>query len=623
MTCLSILRLIPGPGGRIAGGQIVFDGQSLLAKSPEEMRQLRGSRIAMILQDPMASLNPAMTVGEQIAETLWLHRGLRGRALDQRVPELLRQVRISDPERRVHAYPHQMSGGIRQRVAGAIAISCQLSLLIADEPTTSLDVTIQSQYLRLLKEIQRETNLALVFVTHDLGIVAKLCDRVAVMYAGRIVELGKTRDIFNRPRHPYAVGLLDCLPTLRRGREPLTAIEGRPPDPANVPAGCSFAPRCPMAQARCTETPPPLEPVDAEHLVACLRAGETATLGRRVVAISSGSPAVLAGANGARDIVLEARQLTKHFPLARGTILSRRFGTVKAVDGVDFVLRRGETLGLVGESGCGKTTTARLVLCLERPTGGGVFFRGQDVHALRRPERGAYRRAVQAVFQDPWGSLNPRLTIGTTVSEPLIQTEPSLTRSEVNERVAASLVRVGLAPRIASDYPHELSGGQRQRVAVARALTTNPECILLDEAVSALDVSIRAQVMTLLPDTQDRLHVSYLFIAHDLAVVRYVSTRIGVMYLGKLVETAPADELYANPLHPYTQVLLNNALPSHPDDVREEVILRGEVPSAFNPPAGCRFHPRCPQALPTCAEVEPVLRESSRGHQVACHLYGV
>jgi peptide/nickel transport system ATP-binding protein len=621
MTCLSILRLVPEPGGRIVGGQIVFDGENLLDKSPEEMRRLRGSRIAMILQDPMASLNPAMTVGEQIAETLALHRGLRGRALDERVVDLLRQVRISDPERRVHAYPHQMSGGIRQRVAGAIAISCQPSLLIADEPTTSLDVTIQSQYLRLLKEIQRETNLALVFVTHDLGIVAKLCDRVAVMYAGRIVELGKTRDIFNRPRHPYAVGLLDCLPTLRRGREPLTAIEGQPPDLANVPDGCSFAPRCPMAEPRCSEQQPPLEPVDSEHLVACIRAGETATLGRRAVSASVGSapPPTASERNG--DVVLEARQLTKHFPLARGTIFSRRFGTVKAVDGVDFVLRRGETLGLVGESGCGKTTTARLVLSLERPTTGGVFFRGRDIHSLGRHERGAYRRAVQAVFQDPFSSLNPRLTIRTTVSEPLAQTEPDLSRAEVAERVAASLTRVGLRPRIADDYPHELSGGQRQRVAIARALTTNPECILLDEAVSALDVSIRAQVLNLLREIQDRSGVSYLFIAHDLAVVKYVSTRIGVMYLGKLVETAAADELYANPLHPYTQVLLSNALPAHPDDVREEVILKGEVPSAFDPPSGCRFHPRCPQALPICGEVEPVLREQASGHPVACHLY--
>jgi len=622
MTCLSILRLVPEPGGRIVGGQILFDGENLLDKSPEEMRRLRGARIAMILQDPMASLNPAMTVGEQIAETLALHRGLRGRALDERVVELLRQVRISDPERRVHAYPHQMSGGIRQRVAGAIAISCQPSLLIADEPTTSLDVTIQSQYLQLLKEIQRETNLALVFVTHDLGIVAKLCDRVAVMYAGRIVELGKTRDIFNRPRHPYAAGLLDCLPTLRRGRAPLTAIEGQPPDLANVPEGCSFAPRCPMAEPRCSETRPALEPVDSEHLVACVRAGETATLGRRGATISPGPAPAPAEARGASDIVLEARGLTKHFPLARGTILSRRFGTVKAVDGVDFVLRRGETLGLVGESGCGKTTTARLVLSLERPTAGGVYFRGHDIHLLGRQERGGYRRAVQAVFQDPYSSLNPRLTIRTTVSEPLAQTEPDLTRAEVAERVAASLTRVGLQPRIADDYPHELSGGQRQRVAIARALTTNPECILLDEAVSALDVSIRAQVMNLLREIQDRSGVSYLFIAHDLAVVKYVSTRIGVMYLGKLVETAAADELYANPLHPYTQILLNNALPAHPDDARDEVILKGEVPSAFNPPSGCRFHPRCPQAMPVCSEVEPALRDQASGHQVACHLYG-
>src|SRR5580765_2405322 len=300
MTCLSILRLVPEPGGRIVGGEIRFDGENLLTKSPDEMRRLRGSRIAMILQDPMASLNPAMTVGEQIAETLALHRGLRGRALDQRVIELLRQVRISDPERRVHAYPHQMSGGIRQRVAGAIAISCQPSLLIADEPTTSLDVTIQSQYLRLLKEIQRETNLALVFVTHDLGIVAKLCDRVAVMYAGRIVETGTTREIFSRPRHPYTIGLLNCLPTLRRGREPLTAIDGQPPDLAAVPAGCAFTPRCALVEDRCSRTRPALEPAGPEHLVACFRTSVTAVTGRRdaraAAVVSAGAEVAARGA---------------------------------------------------------------------------------------------------------------------------------------------------------------------------------------------------------------------------------------------------------------------------------------------------------------------------------------
>jgi oligopeptide/dipeptide ABC transporter ATP-binding protein len=321
--------------------------------------------------------------------------------------------------------------------------------------------------------------------------------------------------------------------------------------------------------------------------------------------------------------VLEARGLTKHFPVVRGAIIGRAVGTVKAVDGVDFVLRRGETLGLVGESGCGKTTTARLVLCLEKPTSGSILFRGRDVHALPRAERRDYRRAVQAVFQDPYSSLNPRLTIRTTVGEPLAQTRPDLTRAEVDERIAASLTSVGLRPRVANDYPHELSGGQRQRVALARALTTDPECILLDEAVSALDVSIRAQVMNLLREIQERSGVSYLFIAHDLAAVKYVSTRIGVMYLGKLVETGPSDELYARPLHPYTQILLNNAMPSHPDDVHEEVLLRGEVPSAFNPPSGCRFHPRCPHAMPVCAEIEPALLEEAPGHRVACHLYPV
>jgi oligopeptide/dipeptide ABC transporter ATP-binding protein len=319
--------------------------------------------------------------------------------------------------------------------------------------------------------------------------------------------------------------------------------------------------------------------------------------------------------------ILQASNLQKHFPVMRGTVFSREVGTVRAVDGVSFALEPGETLGLVGESGCGKSTTARLLLLLDRATGGTIMFRGQDLHTLTGPALREYRRCVQAVFQDPYSSLNPRLTIGRTVSEPLTETQPGLSRSEIAARTAAALVAVGLQPGLASVYPHELSGGQRQRVAVARALVTRPDCILLDEPVSALDVSIRAQVINLLREIQDQLGVAYLFVAHDLAVVRYVCTRVSVMYLGRIVESAPSEALYTQPLHPYTQALLSNALPSHPDDRHEEVLLPGEVPSNLNPPTGCRFHPRCARAMSICSQVEPQLQEQAPGHEVACHLY--
>ncbi|CAI8054730.1 Glutathione import ATP-binding protein GsiA [Geodia barretti] len=543
VTMLSVMRLIPSPPGQIVDGRVLLEGQDLVPLSDKEMSEIRGSQIALIIQDPMTSLNPVFSIGNQVGEAIKIHQDIPKGTLVQRVLDVLRKVNIPAAETRVRDYPHQLSGGMRQRVVGAISISCEPMVLIADEPTTSLDVTIQAQYLKLLKELQEASDIALIFITHDFGIVAKMCDRVAVMYAGKIVEMGDVRDIFNNPSHPYTEALLASVPKLEE-------------------------------QMADTKT----------------------------------------------EVLLEAEGLKKYFPVTKGLLISKITGWIKAVDGVSFQIRAGETLGIVGESGCGKSTTAKMLLMLEDPTEGTIRYQGKDIQNATSDERRAYRSSVQAVFQDPWSSLNPRMRVRDIIAEPMV-INLNLSRSEMQDRVAKLLDDVGLSSYHANLYPHEFSGGQRQRLAIARALSVEPRVIVLDEPVSALDVSIRAQIMNLLKDLQQEYNVSYLLIAHHLATVRYMCDWVAVMYLGQIVEFGPTRELFENASHPYTKALMNAALPSHPDIEQEEMILTGEVPSPLNPPEGCHFHPRCPFVIAQCSTEVPEVREIAPGHVVSCHLY--
>lgn len=638
MTAMSILRLVPQPAAQIVGGSVRFKGEDLLAKSDAEMQRLRGAEISIILQDPLTSLNPLYTIGFQVGEAVGLHQHLRGRARLDEVIASLQQVRVAAAATRVKDYPHQYSGGMRQRVVGAIAIACKPDLLIADEATTALDATIQAQYLALLRELQRELDLAVLFITHDFGIVAKMCDHVAVMYAGRIVEYADVRAIFNHPAHPYTQALLAAVPKVDSASEHLFAIPGAPATGFARGPGCSFADRCPLALDRCHQEAPPTVQIAHGHWSECWRADEVYADGALPLAAAAAArpdPVVPSAATSARPepvgravpatpaengSLIAVEDLQVHFRVKRGSFLNRQTVPLKAVDGVSFALRAGQTLSLVGESGCGKTTTARTILQLEEPSGGRVLWRGKDLRTLDAAETRAYRAGVQAVFQDPYSSMDPRMRVGDFVAEPLLL-DTSLSGAARRERVAEVLQQVGLRPADAQLFPHQFSGGQRQRIAIARALAPSPRVIVLDEPVSSLDVSIRAQIMNLLKDLQDRLGLAYLFIAHHLGTVRYMRHNVGVMYLGQLVELAPSEELFTNPLHPYTKALLSAALPDHPDLQREEVLLRGEVAAATAIPPGCRLHPRCPFAMPVCAEVVPVWQEVTPGHWTACHLY--
>ena len=614
VTALSIMRLLPRLTAKIPKGSVKFDGRSLLDLNDEQMREIRGRDISMIFQEPMTSLNPILTIGLQIMEPLQIHLKMTDEEAQARAIELLQLVGITDPERRLKQYPHQFSGGMRQRVMIAIGLACNPKLIIADEPTTALDVTIQAQILELMKNLSRKLNIALIIITHNLGVVARYADRVIVMYAARVVEQGSADEVFHRPRHPYTMGLLRSVPRLDRPRgAKLETIEGLPPNLATISTGCRFAPRCPYRIAVCDQEPP-LFHTDTGGLSRCHRHEEIAA--GKITWLAAGSAGHVAAANTAAA-VLSVRHLTKNFSVRGG--LRGASGTVRAVQDVSFDIYPGETLGLVGESGCGKTTVGRLILHLEEPTAGEIHFEGVNLSAASPAELKAMRRKVQVIFQDPYSSLNPRMTVGQTIAEPLRVYHLAKDKS-TNDRVAELLLQVGLRPEMAERYPHQLSGGQRQRIGIARALAMEPTFIVCDEAVSALDVSIQGQIMNLLEDLQRRLGIAYLFIAHDLAVVRHISMRVVVMYFGRIMEIADRDVLYRDPMHPYTKVLLDAAPVPDPtvEKGREPRLIKGELPSHLAPPPGCVFNTRCPLASQECRETLPQLEEKRPGHYAAC-----
>ena len=621
MTGLSIMGLLP-QGGSIVGGSIKLDGRELVGLSDAELRTIRGNDIAMIFQDPLTSLDPTKTIGYQVAEPVRLHKGASKAAAKERAIEVLGLVGLPRPAERLADYPHQLSGGLRQRVMIAMALSCEPKLLIADEPTTALDVTIQAQILALLHDLKDRLGMAMLLITHDMGVIAGHADRVQVMYAGRMVETAETRDLFRHMHHPYTRALLASIPRLTSSRgQRLLSIPGLPPDLAPPPPGCRFAPRCGQATDKCRSEEPSLAGETPEHLFSCWHPvdGPAGAATARGADAAAGPDAD--GAEAPDTPLLEVRDLVKEFPVTAGAILQRRVASVHAVSNVSFTVPAGETFGLVGESGCGKTTIGRVVVALERPDSGAVLLGGRDISALSGGDLRRQRRDLQLMFQDPYSSLDPRMRVGSIIREPL-SIQRVGTRREQDQRVFELLDEVGLPRNAVERYPHEFSGGQRQRIGLARALTLSPRLIVADEPVSALDVSIRAQVLNLMKRLQADHGLTYIVISHDLAVVKYMADQIGVMYLGKMVEMGPADAIYQRAAHPYTAGLIATIPEPDPGVAKAAengAGIKGELPSPIHPPSGCRFRTRCPYAQDVCADEEPPLRSFGPGHIAACH----
>ncbi|MBD3182285.1 dipeptide ABC transporter ATP-binding protein [Candidatus Poribacteria bacterium] len=618
VTALSIMQLVPEPAGYIAGGEILYKDKDITKLSEQEKRRIRGNEISMIFQEPMTSLNPVLTVGDQIMETIVLHQKLSKSDAKQKAIEMLQLVGIPEAKQRFDEYPHQFSGGMKQRVMIAIALSCQPGLLIADEPTTALDVTIQAQVLELMQKLQEETGTAVLLITHDLGVVAEMAQRIAVMYAGQIAEVADTRDLFDSPHHPYTRKLLESLPTRQKRGMALQTIKGRVPKSTNYLPGCRFADRCHEVMEHCAQVLPETTEIKPGHRVSCHlysdvrqkidKVKEDLTPSSQQVDIKQ------------KEAIIKASDFKVYFDIKKG-LFKKTVGYVRAVDGVDMKIRKGGTLALVGESGCGKTTLGKGLLQLIPPTDGSVIYDNINLMELKKNELFPYRRRLQIIFQDPYSSLNPRMMVGEIVQEGMLTHKIGESKTERLERAGEFMNRVGLDPDVLNRYPHEFSGGQRQRISIARCLAVEPEFLVCDEATSALDVSVQAQILNLMKDLQREFDLTYLFITHDLSIVEYFADEVMVMYLGRIVERGTTEEIFDDTKHPYTQALLSAIPRIDPETGAKKIRLEGDVPSPVNPPSGCHFHPRCPHVMPECKVEYPPKTQFSDTHSCKCYLY--